>query len=187
MMKKLFSILLIGIIGLLVYAAVNAEELCKKYIFPVKYESYVEKYSAQNGIDKYFVYAMIKTESNFDPNAVSDVGARGLMQLMEDAFEWVKFRMDDERDIVYNDMFDPQYNIEYGTFMISLLYKEYGDERTALAAYFMGRGKVNEWLKNKQYSKDGKTLTEMPSAAAEHYVNKVMTAYSSYYNLYNSQ
>ena len=185
-MKKLVSVLLICIAALAALLFFNAESLCKEYIFPVRYEEYVEKYSSKNGLDKYFVYAIIKTESNFNSDAVSDVGARGLMQLMEDAFDWVKFRMNDERNITYSDMFDPEYNIEYGTFMISLLYEEYGDERTALAAYFMGRGKVNEWLKNKEYSPDGKKLSVIPSSAAEHYVNKVMTAYSSYYNLYNT-
>lgn len=185
MLKKLGSFILIVIVVCGVLAAVNAEALCKKYIYPVRYEKYVEKYAAENGLDKYFVYAMIKTESNFNSTAVSDVGARGLMQIMEDAFDWVKYRMNDERDVKYGDMFDPEYNIEYGTYLISLLYSEYGDEKTALAAYFTGRGKVNEWLSDSDYSDDGVTLKEIPSAATRHYVNKVMTAYRGYTNLYN--
>lgn len=184
MPKKLGSILVIALIGLIIYGAVNAESLCKKYIYPVKYEAAVEKYARENKLDKYFIFAIIKTESNFKSDAVSEVGARGLMQLMEDAFDWVKFRMDDERDIDYDDMFNPEYNIQYGSYLIGLLYSEYGDAETALAAYFMGRGQVNEWLKNSAYSKDGKTLSEIPSSAAAHYVNKVMNAYKAYYNLY---
>lgn len=187
MLKKLGSIVLIIIIGFVAYIAFNAEGLCKKYIYPIKYEEYVEKYSQQNSLDKYFVYAIIKTESNFNSDAVSDVGARGLMQIMEDAFDWVKYRMEDERLLEYNDMYNPEYNIEYGSYMMALLYDEYGNEETALAAYFMGRGKVNGWLKEKEYSDDGETLKKIPSAAAEHYVDKVMTAYSGYTNLYNNE
>ena len=174
-------ILLVILLGLGIY---KAPDLCRDYIYPHKYSEYVDRYSAKYHMDKNFVYAVIKTESNFDPSAESDVGARGLMQLMEDAFDWVRYRMDDDRDVTYDDMFIPKYNIEYGTYLITLLYEEYGDEQTALAAYFMGRGKVNIWLEDKEYSDDGRTLKKIPSAAAEHYVNKVMTAYNGYTNLY---
>lgn len=185
MLKKLFSIILVIILVAAVLVAFNAEALCKKYIYPEKYAVYVEKYSEQNNIDKYFVYAIIKTESNFKCDAESEVGARGLMQIMEDAYDWVGYRMNDSRGLSYNDMYEPEYNIEYGSYLISMLYEEYGDKETALAAYFMGRGKVNEWLKNKEYSDDGRTLKKIPSSSAQHYVNKVMTAYNGYLNLYN--
>ena len=47
---------------------------------------------------------------------------------LEDAFEWVKFRMKDERDISYEDMYTPESNVEYGSYLIKLLYEEYGDD-----------------------------------------------------------
>ncbi len=108
------------------------------------------------------------------------------MQLMEEAFDWLKYRMDDKREIDFDKMYDPEYNIQYGTYLIMLLYNEYGDEATALAAYHSGRTNVNKWLKDSNYSKDGKVLTDIPSSATKHYVNKVMNAYSGYTNLYNS-
>lgn len=184
MRKKLFSVILVIIMAAAALVILNAEALCKKYIFIIEYPEYVERYAQKNGLDKYLVYAMIKTESGFDSSAVSDVGARGLMQLMEDAFDWVKYRMGDERDIDYDDMFIPEYNIEYGCYLYTLLYEEYGDVETALAAYYMGRGTVNRWLENEEYSSDGVKLDTIPSASAQHYVNKVMTAYSGYTNLY---
>ena len=106
------------------------------------------------------------------------------MQLMEDAYDWVKFRMEDERSISYDDMYTPEYNIEYGSYLIKLLYEEYGDIETSVAAYHSGRGSVNEWLKNEEYSSDGKTLDKIPSDTTAHYVNKVMRAYEAYINLY---
>ena len=63
---------------------------------PLKYQTYVEKYAAQNGLDKYLVYAVIKTESGFKTDAVSNVGARGLMQIMEETFDWIKYKRDDD-------------------------------------------------------------------------------------------
>lgn len=186
MRKRLAAAFTVLLIAVAAAAAVNAEEICKKYIYPVKYSEYVEKYADEYGVDKYLVYAVIKTESGFKTDAVSDVGARGLMQLMEDAFDWVIYRMDDEIEITYDDMFKAEENIRCGTYLLSLLYNEYGDEQTALAAYFSGRGTVNSWLEESEYSSDGKTLDKIPSRSSNHYVHKVMTAYSSYTNLYKN-
>ena len=156
----------------------------QQFMYPLKYSAYVETNAEKCNMDKYFIYAVIKTESNFDENAESDVGARGLMQLMEDAYDWVKYRMSDERNITYDDMYKAEYNIEYGTYMLKLLNDEYADYPTVLAAYHGGRSAVNTWLEDSSNSKDGKTLDSIPSQTTEHYVNKVMKAYESYKNLY---
>lgn len=186
MLKRLSGILLILLAAGVILFALNADQISRKYIYPTDYSGFVEQAAAETGIDRYLIYAVIKTESGFDEKAESSVGARGLMQLMEDAFDWVKFRMGDERDVSYDDMYDPRYNIEYGSYLIKLLYEEYGDVETALAAYHSGRGSVNEWLNDPKYSSDGKTLDEIPSRTAKHYVNKVMTAYEGYTNLYGN-
>lgn len=179
--SPVLPLLLIILLGIGIY---KLPDLCRAYIYPQKYSNYVDKYSAKYGMDRNFIYAVIKTESNFDPNAESDVGARGLMQLMEDAYDWVGYRMKDGREIDYDHMFVPEYNIEYGTYLLMLLYDEYGDYETALAAYHSGRGNVNKWLEDSALSSDGKTLDDIPSSATKHYVNKVMNAYSAYNNLY---
>lgn len=179
--SPVLPLLLIILLGMGIY---KLPDLCRAYIYPRKYSEYVEKYSSKYDMDSNFIYAVIKTESNFDPSAESDVGARGLMQLMEDAYDWVGYRMKDGREIDYDHMFVPEYNIEYGTYLLMLLYDEYGDYETALAAYHSGRGNVNKWLEDSKLSSDGKTLDDIPSSATKHYVNKVMNAYSAYNNLY---
>ena len=156
MLKKLGSVIAIILIGCLVWVIFNIETISKKYIFPTEYSGYVEAAAYETGVDKYLIYAVIRTESGFNEKAVSDVGARGLMQ----------------------------YNIEYGSYLIKLLYEEYNDAGTAAAAYHSGRGTVSEWLKDPDYSSDGKTLDDMPEGKTKHYVKKVMTAYEGYTNLY---
>lgn len=184
--RKKKNVLLPFIIIIALTAGIyKAPDAAKKYVYPKEYSCYVEEYSARFGMDKNFVYAVIKTESNFDASAESDAGARGLMQLMEDAYDWVGYRMEDSREITYDQMFDPEYNIEYGTYLLMLLYEEYGDKETVLAAYHSGRGNVNSWLAQKDLSADGKKLDDIPSSATKHYVNKVMNAYAAYNNLYN--
>jgi soluble lytic murein transglycosylase len=181
--KTLLALLTLAVVGAAA-AIVNVDRIRRGYFYPIRFEIPVTSFSEKNGLDMYLTCAVIKTESGFDEKAVSSVGARGLMQLTEEAFDWVKFRMGDERDLSYDDMFDPEYNIEYGTYLLRLLYEEYGDDATVMAAYHSGRSNVNGWLRDKNYSGDGKTLSSIPSRATGHYVDKVMTAYEAYKSLY---
>ncbi len=151
--------------------------------YPIKYQSYVEKYAAENHLNKYFVYAVIKTESGFDPYAESNVGARGLMQIMEDTFDWIKFKSDDE-EAVYYDMFTAETNIKYGCRLLGYLMEEFGDVETVAAAYHAGRGNVNNWLADKQYSSDGVHLDKIPISDTAHYVDKITKAMNKYIKLY---
>ena len=158
----------------------------EEYTHPIKYEQYVEKYSRENGLDKYLVYAVIKTESGFDPSALSNVGARGLMQLMKDTFDWVSYRLGDE-DTQFLDMYDPETNIRYGCWLLGYLYKEFGNVETTMAAYHAGRGQVNEWLSDQSISADGVHLDSIPIKDTAHYVGKIVKAMDTYKRLYDSK
>lgn len=151
---------------------------------PLRYSEYVEKYADEYDIDKYVIYSFIKTESGFDPNAVSNVGARGLMQLMETAFDWVKFRLGDGDDVTFDDMYDPETNIRYGAYMVSYLMDYFGCTDTAAAAYFSGIGEVSGWVNDPEISVDGVHIDNYPSKNAAHYVSKINQALDTYYELY---
>ncbi len=162
----------------------TAEHEYKLAAYPLKYKEYVEKYADKYGMDKYRLYAYIKTESGFDPQAVSGTGARGLMQIMEETFDWVKFRLGDGEEVTYDDMFDPETNIRYGAYLIYYLTEDFGNDDTAAAAYFSGIGEVGKWLGDPEYSNDGIRIDKYPSRNAEHYVNKINNAIKTYYELY---
>ena len=151
--------------------------------YPLKYSQYVERYAQDNGIDKYLVYAIIRTESGYDSGAVSDVGARGLMQIMDNTFEWIKLKLDDS-DRMYHEMFIPEQNIRYGCYLVGYLYDEFGDIEVAMAAYHAGRGSVNSWLSNPDYSRDGVHLDVIPISDTAHYVDKIVKAMAQYKKLY---
>lgn len=153
---------------------------------PKKYSEYVAKYAQEYEMDEDLIYAVIKTESDFDCEAVSNVGARGLMQIMEETFDWIKFRLGDDES-VYDDMFEPEMNIRYGAYLMDYLLEKFGDKDTAVAAYHSGAGCVSSWLEDKENSSDGKRLDNIPSSTAAHYVNKINNALSNYKELYNNE
>ena len=177
------ALLAVGVYSLIVISDRSMYEL-KLSQHPLSYSEYVEKYSEEYGIDKYVIYAVIKTESGFDPNAVSDTGARGLMQIMEPTFDWINYRLGDGETVVYDDMFDPGTNIRYGAYLMDYLTDYFGCVDTAAAAYFSGIGQVSEWVGSEEFSKDGIHLDTIPSKSAAHYVNKINNALTAYYELY---
>lgn len=178
-----FSVLII--VGTIagVFAWKKCEHEMELAAHPLMYSELVEKYAEEYGLDKYLLYAVIKTESSFDPEAVSNVGARGLMQIMEETFDWIQFRLGEENVTVYDDMFDPETNIRYGGYLLSYLMNKFGNVDCAAAAYHSGIGTVSEWLADPEISKDGETLDVIPARNAAHYVDKINTALEKYHAL----
>ena len=150
------------------------------FTYPTKYEEYVLKYSEEYDFDPRFVFAIIHTESHFDPNATSEVGARGLMQLMEDAYNWVKFRLDDTREHTYDDMYDPELNIQYGTYMLKYLYDKYDSCELTAAAYHSGIGAVDGWISDGTVNPENFELDDIPSEVTANYIYKVTKSYKKY-------
>lgn len=149
---------------------------------PLKYTEYVEKYSAQYSVPKEIIYGVIKTESGYDSDVVSKKGAIGLMQITPETFEWLcsKEPCDDTNpQLLYN----PEINIHYGTYFLSLLYTEFGTWENAFAAYNAGRGKVTEWLSQEEHSSNGR-LVDIPYPETAEYVEKVIDATENYSKLY---
>lgn len=181
--KFFVFVILIALLALVCYLFYKSD-LYRESFYPKKYSEYVREYASANQLDEHFIFAVIKTESGFDPDAVSDVGARGLMQLMPDAFDWVQFRIKEERDITYDDMFKPEFNIEYGTYLLGFLYQRYNSFELAAAAYHSGMTRVDGWLEDGVIDSENLQVNDIPSDVTRHYVNKIMNAYDSYNNLY---
>ena len=156
----------------------------KEYIYPIKYSEYIEKYAEQNELDKSLVYAVVKCESGFDSGAVSDIGAKGLMQLTDDTYEWVLSKTT-KSPFYADDLLVPEKNIQAGCALLKLHLDEFSDEGCSLAAYHAGRSKVKEWLRDENYSSDGVTLTKIPYSDTASYVTKVLDTKQKYQDIYN--
>ena len=143
------------------------------YLFPKKYSEYVEKFAEIYHLDENLVYAVIKTESNFNAQAQSHKWAKGLMQISDTTGIWAGEEIGIENFDV-DMLFTPEINIEAGCWYLNRLIAQYGGEiDTALAAYNAGSGNVSRWLQNDDYSRDGKTLSAIPYEETLKYVKKV--------------
>ena len=104
----------------------------------------VRKASLEYGIPEDLVFGIIWVESRFNPQAVSPVGARGLMQIMPATADYLAELMKWKGN---HDSFDPEFNIAAGTYYIARLIDQFGgDVNKALAAYNAGPTKVRRWL-----------------------------------------
>ncbi len=144
----------------------------------------MEKYSEENGLDKYLVYAVIKAESNFNPNVKSNADARGLMQLMEGtAVE--RSNVIDNEDVEAYDLYDPETNIKLGTSYLSYLLNLYdGNTVLAIIAYNAGLGNVQQWIKDGVIQSDGSDIENIPFKETENYVRKILRDYQMYLKIY---
>lgn len=154
---------------------------------PRKYNELVEKYAAEYEIDPLIIYSIIRTESGFDPNAQSNVDARGLMQITEETFAWIKLKIASGEDISFDQLYDPEVNVRFGAYFLSRCLARYGDVSTAAAAYHSGWGTVDKLLAEERYAQDAHTLKEFPYTQMNLYVYKVGRAYQKYTELYGAE
>jgi soluble lytic murein transglycosylase-like protein len=99
-----------------------------------KYDEYISEASRRYEVDSHLIKAIVKAESNFDPQAVSRKGAKGLMQIMPQNFD----------ELGISNPFDPRENIMAGTKYLRYLLNQFDDDlQLALAAYNAGPNNVD--------------------------------------------
>ncbi|NMP37375.1 MAG: lytic transglycosylase domain-containing protein [Clostridiales bacterium] len=181
------SVAVIAVIAVIIAiaAAVSYDSL-EKSVYPMQYTQLIEKYAKEYELPVSLVYAVIRTESSFNPEAVSSANAKGLMQITPDTFDWLQTKTGD-KNLAQEELFDPETAIRYGTFFLRYLTDEFENTEAVLAAYHAGRTRVNGWLKNAEYSDDGKTLKKIPYADTASYVATVTSAMEKYQEIYDLQ
>lgn len=183
-MKKTITVKFVAVLASLAVIAVGAVTVWKwverEFLYPIKYNEIVTEYSELYSVDKALVYAVINCESRFDSNAVSKVGALGLMQITPETFQWLQTKDDGDEVLETEELYDPETNIKYGVLLLSLNLQEFGNTETALASYNAGRGVVTKWLSDPEISTDSVTLNTVPYTETAEYIKKVMKNYSVY-------
>ena len=145
------------------------------------YDEYIRQSAQEFQVDRSFISAIIARESHYDTKAESRVGARGLMQIMQDTGEWVSGRLA-VRPYSYELLFEPQLNIRFGAWYLGYLSAQFnGDPVMIASAYHAGANNVKLWAL--KYAQDKRTLRidQIPTEDTKDYVQKVMNAYALFY------
>jgi soluble lytic murein transglycosylase len=172
-------------LALLIFLALNAGTV-GRYLFPLPYRQAIFSEAAGAGVDRYLLAAMVKTESDFNPGAVSVKGARGLMQVMPETGKWVADQKNIENyspDLLFN----AETNIKIGAYYVAHLLDECnGSTVLMLGAYNAGIGNVQKWIEQGQWNGEKGRVDQIPFPETRQFIRKVLFYQQLYHYLYGN-
>jgi soluble lytic murein transglycosylase len=170
------------------YFALDLSSLPRSYweaLFPRPYWNDVKRFAAANGLDPYLVASLIRQESEFNPGAVSNKNALGLMQLLprvgKGEAKQIKLRHFSAPQLL-----TPTINIELGTRYFRSLVDEFGGFEYALAAYNAGDDRVKAWQSAGKYRDVQEFVESIPFTETREYVQAIMRNANVYRQLYGT-
>ncbi|HHH38945.1 MAG TPA: lytic murein transglycosylase [Sedimenticola sp.] len=114
--------------------------------FPLEHRETIERESGKRQMDHAWVFAVIRQESAFAPDAISPAGAMGLMQLMPRTAKETARRIK-RRNPARRELLSAETNIELGTAYLNRVYRQLdGHPVLATAAYNAGPHRIRRWL-----------------------------------------
>lgn len=145
--KKIIFLVIIIAVFLILNIEIDYWSL-RRNLDSVKYLEYIENYSAEYGIEKELLAAVIYVESRFDPYSESIKGAQGLMQIMPSTAYWIAENLN-EKDFSIEKLKEPETNIKFGSWYFSYLYHKFDKDLVkTLAAYNAGQTNVFNWIQS---------------------------------------
>ena len=178
----ILAMLLVGALsmGLVNLPSIKPVEMVQRYLFPIEHRDEILDSSSRHGVDPLLVCAIVKCESDWNDDALSDAGAVGLMQLMPSTSqELADFGLVDVWGYDPANLTDAATNIEYGCPYLAQLQAQLGSKDEVIAAYNAGPGSVAAWLA------EGGDIAEViafPETAL--YLKRVQDSYDAYRRLY---
>ncbi len=153
-----------------------------KALYPLPYETSVRRESGKNELDPMIVAGLIRQESTFQADIVSHANAVGLMQLLPKTAKI----MARQKRLKYakNKLFDPEYNIELGTYYFKGLVNLTGAPEYALAAYNAGEDRIELWKSERAYEEVPELVESIPFSETRDYVQIVLRNAALYRMIY---
>ncbi|CAI6077854.1 lytic transglycosylase domain-containing protein [Cohnella sp. JJ-181] len=181
--KRWFLALLLIVIALLFFRS----EWLGKMVYPIQYQEEIQSNADRYAIDPRLIAAVIRVESNFEPDAVSPKGAIGIMQIMPDTAEWI-LKQEDFGSITTKQAGErADAGIRLGAWYLNELLRQFdGDMVKSLAAYNAGPGKVKQWIREGTWDGREETLEDIPYGETRRYVQKVLFYHKKYDELYDN-
>ena len=186
--KRILTVLIIVLLSLAVGFGIDlAWESIERRLYPRSYEEIIADASAEFDVPAELLYATVKVESDFDPEAVSKAGAVGLMQMVPDTFLWLTGDEHLGEHLPQSRLTDPEVSIRYGAYYLSYLYRRFDyDWELASIAYNAGEGNLKKWLSDPEYTNDEGELKTIPFPETRSYIKKINSAVKTYRALYDT-
>jgi soluble lytic murein transglycosylase len=154
-----------------------------KSIYPEAYKEDILQFAKQRKIDPYIILSIMKAETQYKADAISPVGAVGLMQFMPYTLDKLKGLVD--QDVKTSDLFEPKKSIEMGAVYLKKLLIEMKDQNPlTAAAYNGGPHRVKAWVKRLGNVDYDVFIEHIPFAETRTYVKRVLTFKSTYDKIY---
>ncbi|MGH9739418.1 MAG: transglycosylase SLT domain-containing protein [Candidatus Acidiferrales bacterium] len=150
--------------------------------YALPYQVSIDHWSARKRLDPMLVAGLIHQESAFDPQAVSNANAYGLMQLISPTAH----RLARQQGLRFSQMrlTEPDYNVRLGTAYLANLRKQFGNVEEVLAAYNAGEDRVTQWTAGQTYREPAEFVDSIPFSETRNYVEIVERNAAIYRRLY---
>jgi soluble lytic murein transglycosylase-like protein len=148
-----------------------------QYLHPRAYRGIVRRVCREVGVDSCLVWAVMREESWFNPEAVSPAGAVGLLQLMPHTAQRISATHGWSR---VSDLRDPDSNIRLGSAHLCDLLSEFPYVEAALAAYNAGRGPTRRWLDLARVRDRDTFVESITYGETRAYVQRVVASHAYY-------
>ena len=154
--------------------------------YPRPYSTTVEAVATEFDVDPLLIWAVMREESRYDPNALSIANAQGLMQVIPSTRAWIAEELGD--DISPGEAYDPETSIRMGGWLLSFLTNYFdGDFELAIAAYNAGAGSVETWQADPLVSNRDDLLRWISFGETRLYLERVLLSYQVYQALYGDK
>lgn len=163
------------------------DELQWKSLYPHAYELNVKSEAALRKIDPKLIWSIMKAETQFKSDAISPVGAVGLMQFMPYTSQKVA-QLLKESDHNPRVLFQPEYAIQHGAMYLRKLSREFDNQLPLIAAaYNGGPHRVKLWLRNLGDIDFDVFVEHIPFGETRTYVKRVLSYMTTYQKIYEEK
>lgn len=171
--------------GYLLMPIASAPKEFWRLAFPLPYRAPLDRFTAQYNIDSFLMAALIRQESEFDPQAVSVTGARGLSQIQPTTGREQAQKL--KLAFTAAKLFQPEFNLQLGTFYFDWLTKQLsGDVDAVLASYNAGLSRAKQWKKWGDFREPAEFIETIPLTQTRDYVQAVRRNAVAYREIYGA-
>jgi soluble lytic murein transglycosylase len=159
-----------------------------KLAFPMPYRAELERYSGQQKLDPFFLAALIRQESEFDPKATnSRSSARGLAQILPSTGRELSRRMQ-LKPYSTASLYQPAVNMRLGAFYLRTIADKLDQKWEAvLAGYNAGPSRAAQWLKWADFREPAEFMETIPFRETRNYVSTILRNADAYRRIYGKE